>query len=219
MPRTCSVCGNVLACDERYICRTCLAEMPLSHYDGSRLTSMDERFAGKVLIQKCYGYYIYRKGDRYCNIIHDIKYRNLPLMGTWLGMRAAEEAAKWHFFNDIDVIIPVPMHPDKLAKRGYNQAESIAKGVSQATGIGIAHNIVASLQHSTQTHKHREERWNAAMHIYSAIDTDSLIGRHVLLVDDVVTTGATLTNCAKAIAHIYGIRVSIFTLAVADNDI
>lgn len=193
--------------------------MPLTLYDGSRVTSMDERFAGKVLIQKCYGYYFYRKGDRYCNIIHDIKYRNMPLMGTWLGNLAATEAAKWHFFDDIDVIIPVPMHPDKLAKRGYNQAVSIANGVSQATGIAIAHNIAACHRHSTQTHKHREERWNAAMHIYSASDTDSLIGKHVLLIDDVVTTGATLTNCVKAIEQVQGIKVSIFTLAVADNDI
>jgi len=219
IPRTCSVCHTVLACDESYICHTCMSGMPFTRYDGGRFSSMDERFAGKVLIQRTYGYFFYRKGDKYCNIIHDIKYHNLPSMGKWLGRIAAHEAAKWHFFDGIDAIIPVPMHSTKLAKRGYNQAERIAKGVSEATSIPLLRNIISTQTHATQTRKHREERWQSAEGIFSINKAEDLQHKHILLVDDVVTTGATLTNCAKCLSGIEGIAISIFTLAVADNEI
>lgn len=218
MPRTCSVCHGVLSCDEHFLCRQCLAEMPLTRYNGGRFSDMDQRFAGKVLIQRTYGYYYYRKGDHYCNIIHDIKYRNLPKMGEWMGSLAATEASRWHFFDGIDVIIPVPMHSDKLAKRGYNQAEWIARGISRVSGIPVKHNITAMKAHSTQTHKHRSERWTAAENIYAINNADELRGKHILLVDDVVTTGATLSNCAKCLMDIPGAYVSVITLAVADNE-
>ena len=110
------------------------------------------------------------------------------------------------------------MHASKLAKRGYNQAEYIALGISQATGIPIAHNVAAVLPHDTQTRKSIYDRWKNTQGLFAAVDTSMIENKHVLLVDDVVTTGATLLSCAKAIENVPGIKISLMTLASAILD-
>ena len=216
VPRICPVCGEVLARDERFVCRKCMAEMPLTGFEHRRFNAIDQALAGKALIERSYGHFYHRRGDRYCNIIHDMKYRQVPAIGEWLGRIAAENAMKAGFFADIDLILPVPMHRSKLAQRGYNQVDYIARGIGAATGIAVGSNLVAVEEHSTQTHKHRLERWFGVEGVYDAVRIHELAGKHVLLVDDVVTTGATLLSCAEMLhGSVDGIRISLATLAVA----
>ena len=122
------------------------------------------------------------------------------------------------FFQGIHCIIPVPMHSSKLHKRGYNQADYIAQGISRVTGIPIAHNVVAVMPHDTQTRKSIYDRWKNTQGLFDAVNTTELENKHVLLVDDVVTTGATLLSCAKTIEAVPGIKVSLMTLASAVLD-
>lgn len=217
-PRCCSVCRRPLAATEPYVCEQCLSGLPLTLFAGRNFHIMDHLFAGKTLIDRSVALFYYQKRSPYTNIILDTKYRNMPQQGQWFGAYAARKIAPTNFFHGIDLIIPVPMHRNKRAKRGYNQAEYIAKGISEVTGLPIWHNIVAAKPHATQTHKSMYDRWLNAQGLFSAVNAEQLEGKHVLIVDDVVTTGATLISCAKTIENVPGIKISIMTLAASKLD-
>ena len=218
MPRTCPVCRNALSAVEPFVCQHCLDLLQRTIFETRKFNPMEQLFAGKTPIVRATGFFYYRKRSPYTNIIIDTKYHNSPRLGQWFAHYAADSIKSSHFFDGIDCIIPVPMHASKLAKRGYNQAEYIALGISQATGIPIAHNVAAVLPHDTQTRKSIYDRWKNTQGLFAAVDTSMIENKHVLLVDDVVTTGATLLSCAKAIENVPGIKISLMTLASAILD-
>lgn len=218
MPCNCSVCDKPLDSDERYICRRCLMEMPRTHYEDIPFNAFDQLMAGKVPIERCVSYFFYQKNDPYASILHDIKYHNMPTMGRWLTERATREMLPSNFFDGIDAIVPVPLHYTKLASRGYNQSLYLAQGIARATGVPVIKALKATKEHSTQTHKDAVERQLNTQGMYAAnlrLCRD-LDGKHLLIVDDVVTTGATLLACATALkSAIPNVRLSLFTLAAA----
>lgn len=218
MPRNCSVCGKPLDADERYICRRCMMDMPRTHYEDIPFNAFDQLMAGKVPIERCVSYFFYQKNDPYASILHDIKYRNMPTMGRWLTEHATHELLPSHFFDGIDAIVPVPLHYTKLASRGYNQSEYLAKGIARAIGVPVIKALRATKEHSTQTHKDAAERLLNTQGMYAASTRHchGLDGKHLLIVDDVVTTGSTLLACATALkTAIPNVRLSLFTLAAA----
>ena len=218
MPLTCAVCDNPLDGDEHYLCRQCLMELPRTHYEDITFNPFDQLMAGKVPIERCAAFFFYHKNDPYASILHDIKYRNVPTMGRWLTERAAHEMKESHFFDGIDAIVPVPLHYTKLASRGYNQSHFLAQGLSRATGIPEIKALKAVREHSTQTHKDAAERMLNTQGMYAASrrHCHGLDGKHLLIVDDVVTTGSTLLACATALKDtIPGVKISLFTLAAA----
>ena len=146
-----------------------------------------------------------------------IKYNGLPRMGHWLAGRAVSDMASSHFFDGIDVVTAVPLHRSKLAQRGYNQSEFIARGIAAALGITYIEALKAVRPHSTQTHKGALERWQNIQGNYAldANKVSQLTGKHILLVDDVITTGSTLIVCASALKAIPDVKISVFTLASA----
>ena len=214
LPRQCPVCHGTLDADERYLCRRCLATLPRTHLEDSTFNRMEQLFAGKVPVKRAAALYYYEKGNPYASIVHDIKYRNMAGMGVWIGKLAVTLMKDSHFFDGIDIVVPAPLHSDKLAERGYNQAEMIARGIAQATGATVINAVTATRPHSTQTRKGAYERWLNTRDIYTAHPhaATQLQGKHVLLVDDVITTGATIIACAEALQHIPSITLSIFTL-------
>ena len=218
LPRSCPVCGKALGSDEPWLCRRCLRELPLTHLDQVPFNAMEQLFAGKVPIERATGYFYYEKGSPYAAILHDIKYRHVPRMAQWLAARALREMPP--FANGITTVVPVPLHADKLARRGYNQSEYIARGVAQATGATVVQAVKAVRSHTTQTHKGALERWQNIQGAYGLARgmEQRLAGMHVLLVDDVVTTGSTLEACAATLLDVPNITVSLFTLAVARLD-
>jgi ComF family protein len=219
MPRVCPVCGKSLDGDERWICRKCLATLPRTRYEEVEFNTMEQRFAGKVPIERATAYFFYEKGSPYASILHDIKYHNLPRMGRWMAARAVIDMAGSHFFDDIDVVTAVPLHRSKLAQRGFNQSEYIARGIADALNIPYVEMLKAVRPHSTQTHKGAMERWQNIQGNYALKNnTDRLTGKHILLVDDVVTTGSTLTVCATLLKQIPNTTISLFTLAAARLD-
>ena len=216
MPRVCPVCGKALDNDEQWLCRKCLAALPRTRYEETDFNTMEQHFAGKVPIERATAYFFYEKGSPYASILHDIKYHSLPKMGYWLTSRAVTEMAGSQFFEGIDVVTAVPLHRSKLAHRGYNQSEYLARGIADRLGIPYVEALNAVKPHSTQTHKGALERWQNIQGNYALKnDASHLSGKHILLVDDVITTGSTLTVCASLLKSIPGATISLFTLAAA----
>ena len=216
MPRICPVCGKALDGDEKWLCRKCLSALPRTRYEDVDFNTMEQHFAGKVPIERASAYFYYEKGSPYASILHDIKYHNLPGMGRWLMARAVRDMQGSHFFDDIDVVTAVPLHRSKLARRGYNQSEYLARGIAEALSIPYIEALKAIRPHSTQTRKGALERWQNIQDNYALNkNADQLAGKHILLVDDVITTGSTLIVCATALKAIPNVKVSVFTLSSA----
>lgn len=219
MPRVCPVCQQALDGDEKWLCRKCLATLPRTRYEEVTFNTMEQHFAGKVPIERATAYFFYEKGSPYASILHDIKYHGTPTMGKWLTARAVGDMAGSRFFDGIDVVTAVPLHRSKLAQRGYNQSKYLARGIAERLDIPYVEALKAIRPHSTQTHKGAMERWQNIQGNYALRkDADQLAGKHILLVDDVITTGSTLTVCAALLKQIPGATVSLFTLAAARLD-
>ena len=216
LPRLCPVCGKTLDGDEKWLCRSCLAGLPRTRYEEVEFNTMEQHFAGKVPIERATAYFFYEKGSPYASILHDIKYHGMPAMGRWLTSRAVRDMAGSHFFDGIDIVTAVPLHRSKLAHRGYNQSEHLARGIADSLDIPYVEVLKAVRPHSTQTHKGALERWQNIQGNYALKkNADQLVGKHILLVDDVVTTRSTLTACATLLKQIPNVTVSLFTLSAA----
>lgn len=215
-PRHCAVCGETLSRTERDICLNCLYALP--RVEAHHKQEIEQTFWGKVEIEHATSFMYYRKGSPYNALMHRLKYKDAPEVGTRLAEMAAKELMECGFFNGITRIIPLPLSRKKLRKRGYNQSEYIAKGLSCITGIPIDTGLVRrEIPNETQTHKNRDERWENVKDIFSATADNTMENEHILLVDDILTTGATLCSCAKTLQEQCHCKISIFTLAYTFN--
>ncbi|MBR5893822.1 MAG: ComF family protein [Bacteroidaceae bacterium] len=215
-PRHCVVCGEILSSGEKDICINCLVSLPL--IDELKRAEVEKIFWGIVPVERATSYMYYRKGSPYNRLLHYLKYKERPGVGVRLAVAAANELAPTGFFDGVELIVPLPLSKKKMRRRGYNQCDYIAEGISLVTGIPIAKRCVQrTVANETQTHKNRDERWRNVQGIFAVKEVEALRGRHVLLVDDVLTTGATLASCAATLVTV-GCKVSLFTLAYSSND-
>lgn len=213
-PPECHVCGAPLAPHERFVCTHCLAQLPRTGYHRRSLNPMEERFAGQFRFERATGHFFYTRDSALAKLIQDMKYRHFPAIGNMLGNLAASELYPTGFFSQTDVVVPVPMHFFKQAKRGYNQSYHIACGIGEATGLPVAASLRARRPHRTQTALSREQRRDNTSELFKVTKTMQIEGKGVLLVDDVCTTGATLASAAEAIWKASPSTLSIFTLGV-----
>ena len=214
-PRRCHICGNSLAPHERYACSMCLSKLPRTGYHRRTMNPMEQRFAGLFPFEKASGHFFYTRDSSLSILIQDMKYRNFPQIGILLGKVMATDLYSTGFFNDIELILPIPMHFWKQAKRGYNQAEKIAEGISEIIGVPVSDALRMIRSHSTQTALIREERLANTENLFSVKKIEELEGRHILLVDDVCTTGATICSAASAImSQCPSVKLTILTLGV-----
>ncbi|MBO7596840.1 MAG: ComF family protein [Bacteroidales bacterium] len=215
-PDFCLGCGKSLTDHEHSLCLTCqfqLAETGMHKHETNEIT---ELFYNKTPIIYGCAFFKYIKGGLLQRLIHDLKYRGHPEIGTILGTIAAQAIKQSETFKKIDYIIPVPLHPRKLKKRGYNQSEKIAEGLSQVLNIPIDTNVlIKTTYNETQTKKHRFERFLNSQNLFTANRSPKYEGKHYLIVDDVLTTGSTLESCINELKTIPEIKVSIFTLGRA----
>ncbi len=215
-PHVCEVCGTSLARGEDVMCLNCMMQLPRTRLHNDEFNTIHERLAGSTPIDKAAGYFYYYKNSPYASLIHTAKYRNRPIVAEKVARKFAEELKTDNFFDGMDIVIPVPLHFLKMITRGYNQSDAVAKGISAVTGLEIGDNIVAKRGHSTQTQKGRFSRWLNTQDIYAVKNAQALKNKHVLIVDDVITTGATLLACSNAIHRAEPTaRISVLTLAVA----
>lgn len=200
IPARCRGCGTQLDEGEDELCLKCLAHLPRSHYfsQGSP-NPVETRLAGQLPFERATSWLLYSHDSMVSSLIQDFKYRNAPHVAERLGELMALELLPTGFLSDVDTIIPTPQHWLRRLKRGYNQTEYIARGISKVTGAEIKTNLRAERTHKSQTRVSTEQRIANARGVYGVRHPEELRGRHILLVDDVCTTGSTLVNCGKAL--------------------
>lgn len=217
-PHTCINCGSDAISKNELLCISCISELPHTQYENIPKNPVEKIFWGRAPIEAAFAQLYFHKGQITQHIIHELKYRGNRAIGIYMGNIMGKTIQGAARFQHIDYLIPLPLFPKKEFKRGYNQASLICKGISEATAIPVMeNNVVRQLPTETQTKKHRTERWENVAESFGVKNPDLLENKHILLVDDVLTTGATIEACCSAIQHIPGIKMSIATLAVASR--
>lgn len=179
---------------------------------------LEKSLWGKMPLERASAFLYYAKGGDMRKLLFELKYEGNASLGYFLGCCMANELRPSGFFDGVDGIMPVPLHPRKQKERGYNQSRLLADGISSMTGIPIFDDLLVRKQYTeTQTHKGSYERWVNVREAFECTCREDLKGKHVLLVDDVLTTGATLVSCADALRDIPDIRVSVLALAMAGD--
>lgn len=216
-PSLCITCGDRLVSQERYICMKCWLDLPVTRFHQDADNRVARLFWGRVRIEQATAYFLFRKGSRYQKLIHAMKYKGLKELGHEAGRRFGESLRESDHFASVDLIVPVPLHPRKEKKRGFNQSEWIARGMGERLQKPVVcDHLKRTVNTATQTRKGRFGRWQNVQGVFHLENAAHFENRHVLLVDDVITTGSTLEACAAEILKIPGTRVSISALAYAD---
>jgi ComF family protein len=214
-PNLCTCCNSPLFKGEKEICIKCKSSLPYTKFHLDEENAVSQLFWGRVEISYATAYFVFRKGSRFQKILHKIKYQNGQSLGLELGKSFGFELLNTPF-AEADLICPVPLHPKKLSQRGYNQSEILARGISESLKIPLElHVLKRVVQNPTQTKKSRFERWNNVDGIFETFNNHQIENKHVLLIDDVVTTGSTLEACATSILKIKNTKVSVAVLAMA----
>ena len=213
LPKLCVCCGGSLMEGEENICLTCLYSLPrLAKQDYTDNRIMD-LFLGRVKLEKAFSWCMFEKHTSVQNILHHIKYKDKDYLARQMGEIMAHEMPD--FFADIDAIVPVPLHTKKQKIRGYNQSEAIACGVQKVVGLPIFSKLLTRTRFSeTQTHKNKEERWKNTHGLFSLEPNEGFEGKHLLLIDDVLTTGSTAIACLEELQKIPNVKLSFLSLAV-----
>lgn len=215
-PRLCPGCGNHLLRNEKLICTECYICIPRTNFHLREDNPVARLFWGRCKIEKAAAFSFYNRDSRMKKLIHHLKYNGVMEIGFELGRMYANSLKSSDFLIGIDMIIPVPLHPVKQRKRGFNQCELISRGISDVTGIPVnTDSLIRKNISDTQTRKSRYDRWTNVEGIFMVKDQSSIEGCHILLVDDVITTGSTLESCANEILKASGTTVSVAALAVA----
>jgi len=214
-PNVCACCSTSLTYGEKYICSHCLYELPATNFYMEQDNPVAQIFWGRAKVENATAGYFFRKGNKIQHLVHQIKYRGQKEMGTIMGLEMGK-SLRDSSFSEIDLIAPVPLHPQKLRKRGYNQSEWIARGVAEAIHKPVdAHTLTRRIFTETQTRKKRFDRWENVDSGFVLSRPDTFAGQHILLIDDVITTGATLEACIHAALSAPESKVSVAALAFA----
>ncbi len=215
-PRLCYGCGDHLMRNESLICTDCYVRIPRTEYHTQPENPVAQLFWGRCCIEKAAAFSYYNKGSRIRRLIHNLKYNGIQELGIELGKIYGRSLKESGFTDEIDLIIPVPLHPVKKRTRGFNQSELISAGLSESTGVPVDLLSLARVSVSdTQTKRSRYDRWTNVEGIFAVTDQDLIKGKHILLVDDVITTGSTIESCTNELLKTEGVRVSVIALAYA----
>lgn len=218
-PSCCVCCSNVLLKGESSICMHCLIDIPKSKaVPRSDDNKIEEVFWGRVRLEWATAFFDFTKGSRYQKLLHVLKYQGNKEVGFVLGRQLGIELYSYGVLQEIDLIIPVPLHAKKLKKRGFNQSRCIADGLASIMNTTIdVGNLVRIVHTETQTKKGRNERWLNVKDAFHVVDEQVFNGQHILLIDDVLTTGATMEACAQKLLGSCNCKVSIAAVAYANR--
>lgn len=212
-PELCTGCMRALYEHERLICTHCLYHLPVTNFHQDAANAASKQLWGRVPLKAVASYLYYVKGSPVQNMLRHLKYFNKPEIGYILGKYYAATLAT-SSFRGADFIVPVPLHPKKLKKRGYNQSEFFAKGLSEQFKLPIkSNNLIRHTRTESQTTKRRYERYENMKDIFEVVNPNAFTDKHIILVDDVLTTGATIEACANRLLEIPGVSISVLTLA------
>lgn len=216
-PQVCTVCHTPLVEGEDVMCLGCLMELPRIGFKDFHDNELTDRLTSlHAPIESAASLYHYISDTPYVQLIHDAKYNRRPSVGRKLARMHARELAASGFFDTIDLLLPIPLHFTKMWRRGYNQSYEIARGLSDVTGLPIGDNLIATRPHSTQTRKNASQRRTNSIGTFRVEHPEELDTLHVLVVDDVITTGSTILAGLEAIhAASPTTRLSAYSLALS----
>lgn len=213
-PNHCASCNEHLSNNENSICTYCLHDLPYSYYSNKRFNPIESIFFGKIPLKSATALFLFEKQSRIQHIVHELKYRNNEKIGELLAELLASELTKKIDYTTVDYIIPVPIHPKKLKTRGYNQLTKLGEKLSKRLNITFQENLLSKKHSSeTQTKKNKLNRWKNAQESFELIDNTFLENKTILLIDDVITTGATLEACANELLKTKNLTLHIATIA------
>lgn len=216
LPRRCGGCDGGLRHFERCLCTTCENDLPRTRFHDDPENRVEQLFHGKVDVLAASAFLHFSPTGMVQRMLHRLKYHQDRQLGLYLGRLMAEDLRNSHRFATVDALLPVPLHPRKEHMRGYNQSQVLVDGMRQRWPLeSIGKGLVRVVRTPSQTRRSRLDRWLNVKEAFHLPDPGALRGRHVLIVDDVVTTGATLEGCIKALSAVPDIRISIFTTACA----
>ena len=218
-PRLCVICGHRLSVTEEVICSKCNLYLPRTFFQQDPYENvMAKLFWGQIPVERAAALFYFEAHAETANIIYELKYRNQPEIGEVMGRMMARELQSTGFFDGMDAIVPVPLAKKRQRQRGYNQSVEIARGVSAVTGLPIYNKVVRrTVFEGSQTNKGRWERNENVEKVFELADDDNIDGKHLLIIDDVVTTGATVIACAKELVRAGDVRVSVLALGLAKS--
>lgn len=220
LPKQCFVCGDALVDGEEQICTSCMKKLPATGFQNYNANPVERRFWGRVKIKNAFSGFYYRKEQTLQKLIHAFKYHSNKEMaialGRELGRMMLNEKEK---YTKYDYLVPVPLHPKKMKIRGYNQSQLIAQGINDVLGIPINNEILLRSQFSgTQTKRHKYERWKGVENNFAVGENyERWAGASVIIVDDVLTTGATIESCCQALEKIPELQIGVATIGVASD--
>ena len=215
-PNLCLACGHSISPEQDAICISCQYYLPQTNYHLEKENPFTDRFWGRFPLQTGTALYHFSKGGRVQQLIHNLKYQSKPEVGFRLGQILGNALRTRDHYRTIDLIIPVPLHPKKERQRGYNQSDTFARGLAETLEVPWNKKIlIRTKSTTTQTKKSRLERLQNVQQVFDLRRSDLLRNQHVLLVDDVLTTGATLEACALKLLKVDGVRISLATIGIA----
>ncbi len=217
-PHICAGCGSDLLNKENLLCIRCLDAMPATQYEFHTDNPMEKIFWGRLPIEKASAQYYFTKDSLMQRLMHQIKYKNNKELCAFLGRLMGQQLKQSDRFSDIDALVPLPLYPEKEKSRGYNQANLLCMGMAETLQIPVLTNSIIRTHHTeTQTKKGRVDRWLNMENKFEIADEDLLKNKHLLLVDDVVTTGSTLEACGIALLKAANSKLSIATLCYSSG--
>lgn len=210
-------CDSLLSDNEIHLCTFCRNELPLTDFHNIVNNAVEKRLYGRVNFERATSLLWFNKKGIVQHMLHNLKYKGHEDVGVCLGKWLGEELNTVDFYKSIDVVIPVPLHKSKLRKRGYNQVHKFAVEIATALSVEVDFNtLVKTKATATQVFKDRLKRILTHEADFSISEQTTLIGKHILLVDDIITTGATIEACANQLMRIEGVRISVVTMAIAE---
>jgi ComF family protein len=215
-PRICAACGNSLWKHEDTICQSCEFHLPKTNFHFSDENPVTKIFWGRADLISGAAFLYFNKGNKVQLLIHQLKYNGRKDIGVFLGVLYGHTLKYAPSFNSADIIVPVPLHKKKYMKRGYNQSEQFGIGLSSVMAVPLnRHLLVRTKATETQTRKSRFSRYQNVREIFMVNQPENWRGKHLLLVDDVITTGATLESCIEALRVIPDVKISVAGIATA----
>jgi ComF family protein len=215
-PRICAGCGNSLWKHETELCHFCEYHLPKTNFHLDADNPVARLFWGRVKIETGAAFLYFNKGGKVQRLVHQLKYKGRKGVGVYLGDQYGQSLKYAPLFNSADAIIPVPLHKKKFMQRGYNQSEQIAIGLALSMNIPVNRHLLTRIKATeTQTRKSRFSRYQNVKEIFRVSRPEQWKGKHLLLVDDVITTGATLESCIQALSSIPDVRISVACIATA----
>lgn len=216
-PDLCVICENPLSFSEETLCTFCRIDLPFTNFSSEANNIAERAFHGRIKLEAVTSLLFFRKKGKTQRLIHQLKYKNQQQIGKLTALLLAEEMKNSHRFDHLDGVIIVPMHPKKERKRGYNQVTIFGKTIAKELNLPFIENVLVKTSSTTsQTIKSRLQRFQDFEGKFHLNNTSTLEKKHILLVDDVITTGATLESCALELLKTNNLKISIATIAYTD---